>query len=83
MKGAAHRMAGNEEQRRALRVHNRRYQLTESDRRKLQKALEYLAALEQPVSLALQDSGDIAQQPDQRVRLALTLLITGPEGEFR
>lgn len=85
MKGEAQRMAGNEEQRRALRSHNRKFRLTETDRRKLEKALATLTTLEQPVSLALEavEAHTPAHPADRCVRVALRLLINGPAGEFR
>lgn len=87
MRGLAQRMAGNEEQRRALREHNRKFRLTVEDRRKLAKALEYLTTFEQPVSLALQDLA--TRTPLEvnisggHIRTALRLLVEGPRGEFR
>lgn len=84
MRGLAQRMAGNEEQRRALRIHNRRYRLTESDRRKLTKALATIETFAEPITLALRVAVERQPlEPYPSIRAALRVLISGPDGEFR
>lgn len=77
------RLFGTEEQRRALRVHLRKYRITPTDRLRLAKALEALESASEGLLNAL-DVGDGSEEYlSHRFRKAVRLLVEGPEGEFK
>lgn len=85
MRGLAQRAAGNEEQRRALRLHNRKYRMSETTRQRLIRVRESLFEANEALLIALDEGCDENSTAGVALRFgtALKLLTEGPGGEFK
>lgn len=78
MRNQAHRMAGNEEQRRALKMHRRKYGINDRAQQRLLAALGTLADYGPIIDQALHDRHQHAIGSIHDVCAGIKVLVDGP-----